>query len=213
MPNIEHIPDHVQQGVDLLISQYKDRYYITQLLKARLQGIQNIEDAGFVLLYCFLLDTAVGDQLDTLGKIVGQARGSFTDDVYRLLVKGSIARNISTGKTPDLTSLLGIIDPEAVLTETYSASIRIISGLDFLADGNWELASVYVDLVTKTKAAGISYEIQDLSGIGVSEDGIILGDVENFIPASVGYLSDIDDITGLPVVTTNSGLLTNLITP
>jgi len=43
------------------------------------------------------IDEAQGKSLDELGANVGQARGKTTDEIYRVLIRGKIARNTSDG--------------------------------------------------------------------------------------------------------------------
>jgi hypothetical protein len=70
----------------------------------------------------FDLDTAIGDQLDIIGEIVGQGRqvdfeptgGSkpiLSDEDYRVLLKAKIAKNMWDGKIDSLQSIWATIFP------------------------------------------------------------------------------------------------------
>lgn len=208
-----HITDHVQQAIDRLVSQYQGRYYITQLLKALTKNVQDLENNIFNVLYCLLIDTADTVRLDILGKIVGQERGAFSDETYRLLILGKISANTSVGKSISVQALLDVIDPMALYYESHAATISIESDLDFIDDGNWELASAYIQLILLTKAAGVSYKIHDSSNLLPGESGIrfsgLYAEREFDLP---GSLADADDGTGESIPTLTSGNFTNLIT-
>jgi len=52
------------------------------------------------------IDAAAGTTLDRIGENVGQDRGSATDEVYRMLIKSKIARNLSTA---DINTIIRVI--------------------------------------------------------------------------------------------------------
>lgn len=66
--------DTVQNGVDLLITEWRDKPVVIGLLKAYLAAIDQIEKSSIQLLEDRALDTAVGVHLDNLGLIIGQPR-------------------------------------------------------------------------------------------------------------------------------------------
>lgn len=203
MPEIKKITDHITQGLSRLISQYKERYYINQLVKSLLTEKQILEDNIYQVLNSVFIENADSARLDVLGKIVGLSRGDFSDSTYRLLIRGKIAQNISGGKTQDVFNLLSVIDPTAEYTEVYPATIRINSGLDF---SDPDLIAAYVNLIVNAKPAGVSFEIFDTSFIS----GNIFRTTHTYdtiVNAWDGSFSDVNDSNGQWIPTANSGVL------
>jgi hypothetical protein len=82
---------------------------ITLLLRAIVGSVQTLEDAFQQLLTERGVDTAVGAQLDVLGRIVGQERAGMLDDDYRRLVRARISVNRSKGTIADVISVADLI--------------------------------------------------------------------------------------------------------
>jgi hypothetical protein len=81
--------------------------------------------------------TAVGVQLDTLGRIVGQTRQGLADAAYRLFIVGRIFVNKADGRWPEFFELLDILG----YTET-------MAGYEYWPAA-FELASTSVDYPTQ----------------------------------------------------------------
>ena len=134
---IAPIVDHVPVGLDLLIEQYKGRPRIEGLLSSWLNRIQELEDAIWTVIDGRIIDTAVGVQLDTLGKLVGQLRGSETDEAYRAFIRARIRANRSLGHPGDLIAV-------TMLATGFSASGVAFTELP---------ATTLIDLLTPTTDA------------------------------------------------------------
>ena len=106
---------------NLLTSEYKLSTKFNMWLVANLSILEDITDLLQAIYTYFDLDTAVGDQLDTVGAIVGAARqvsfqptsGSpiLDDTTYRLLIKATIANNQWDGKIDSLYPIWGSLFP------------------------------------------------------------------------------------------------------
>lgn len=70
---------------------------------------QRFENACIQMLTQRTVDTAVGVQLDLLGKIVGQGRQGLSDDVYRRYIRARVLTNRATGKREELISIAKLI--------------------------------------------------------------------------------------------------------
>lgn len=68
----------------------------TEKYRETLQDLFNILD----------LDNARGKTLDMYGDMVGQARGSATDEQYILMIKAKLMRNLSNGSYPSVLNAL-----------------------------------------------------------------------------------------------------------
>lgn len=79
------------------------------LMTVLMAPFQRFENACFQLLTQRTVDTAVGVQLDVLGKIVGQGRAGLADDVYRRYIRARILTNRATGKREELITIAKLI--------------------------------------------------------------------------------------------------------
>jgi len=120
--------DHEAVGPARLIWKYRvDEPRIQAFLSALLEQLQSIEDLTFDVLVGIWPLTAVGNQLDVLGRIVGQARGELTDAEYRIFILGKIFVNHMNGTLPEFYELLAILGVTETIyaDEGYPAYIRI----------------------------------------------------------------------------------------
>lgn len=91
-------------------------------------GTQQVDDAGLAAQYLWSIDPITDDadspaygigrgvQLDAIGVLVGQQRGSFNDATYRLILRAKIAADRSHGSGDELLRILAAIYPGATLT-------------------------------------------------------------------------------------------------
>lgn len=70
---------------------------------------QSLEGALQQLLTERSVDTAVGAQLDVIGKLVGQVRNGMVDDDYRRYVRARVSVNKSTGITEDIITVTDLV--------------------------------------------------------------------------------------------------------
>src|SRR5688572_13994483 len=100
------IADHVEQGLRLLLDQYKDKPRLTALLSSYLNRVQELEDAAWDVRIKRFVDDAVGAQLDGIGRIVGELRQGRDDVTYRLFILARIRVNLSFGHADDVIDVL-----------------------------------------------------------------------------------------------------------
>lgn len=120
------------------------------------------------------VEKARGKALDDVGSNVGQVRGVATDEVYRILIRSKIARNISTGTINSiinaLSTALNCPKSEIKIIENpddQPACIGLISmPLDYLNKAGLSV-NQFGRIVQKTVSAGI--KVQSLSFGGTFE--------------------------------------------
>lgn len=125
---VEFVSDHEDQGVALLISQFRNKPFIEILVRALMAQVQELEVVFFDLLVKRALDTAVGAQLDVIGRIVGQPRGTFDEDTYRTFLRGRVLVNRSSGTVDQMIELANTLLPDGasiVVREYYPAAFEI----------------------------------------------------------------------------------------
>jgi hypothetical protein len=100
---------HVTDALARLGEQFKSQPNLVAFLTAHVAPLQDIEDALQQLLLERQVDTAIGDQLDALGALVGQARAGLSDDNYRRYVRARIMANRSKAIVEDLLQVARLI--------------------------------------------------------------------------------------------------------
>lgn len=121
------------------------------------------------------IDKAKGTTLDLIGGNVGQKRGAASDDVYRILIKSKIARNLSKS---DINTIIRVIAvalgaeySEVQITEKFNdplepepAAISLLRmPLARLNESGIEL-SQFVQIIQRTVAAGVKVDSIELAG-------------------------------------------------
>lgn len=129
------ITDHYGQGVARLLMQFRaPRPVFHGLLRTFISRYQGLEDTVQQVLSGITIDTAVGGQLDTLGKIVGVKRSGRTDVAYRMRIRLQVLANHSSGSINTLMRLARLILPlPATMTireENHLTTHIIALGLD-----------------------------------------------------------------------------------
>ncbi len=103
------INNHIQQALDRLLEQYRNKPGIEGIIEALGFQIQAMEDALQDVYDKTDVQTAFGATLDLVGTIVGQDRLGFDDDFYRSLILAKIGENVSQGdieRVIEITKLL-----------------------------------------------------------------------------------------------------------
>ena len=168
--------DQTPQGIERLITQWKDKPNVVGLLTSYLESVQGIQDTYQQLNDERGLETAVGVQLDVLGVVVGEARLGRNDDDYRTGIKTRIAINTSDGTEPKLTEALKLltgVDSFSV-RDSYPAAVRIVFELGLEES---ELQPIFDTLDQIVSAAvrpslDAAFELiyDDNNTLGVSQD-------------------------------------------
>jgi predicted DNA-binding protein len=136
---VTRITTHVQDGLDRLSQQYKDRPRILAIHTAIYEQIQDLEDAIFAIdagrqLWNGSSCPAIGQQLDNIGTIVGIDRNGLSDAEYLLFIFGKIAENFSDTTLLSISTVIGYIfqadqvimqelPPAGMLLEAFGSNI------------------------------------------------------------------------------------------
>ncbi len=152
------ITNHADRIVGDLLEQFQGKPRIEALVRVVAAKVQEIEDAFWQLMLERFLDTATGEQLDNLGRIVERERGDLGDEVYRGILRAKIAANLSSGTHPEVVRVAELaIDSattgataEVVLEHPAAATIRVID--QALVAG---LGPHVADLLTIAASSGV----------------------------------------------------------
>jgi hypothetical protein len=103
---------HVAEGLALLPSQFADKANLATLIEIFGNAIQEIESELWGLHSDRRLDNATGALLDDLGKLVGQDRLGYSDDAYRILIRGRVRARRCNGTPDAILAVLEGIEPD-----------------------------------------------------------------------------------------------------
>lgn len=131
-PNVTQITTHVQDALNRLMQQYKNKENIAKFYTAFIEQVQKLENATFVLdagrqLFDGTVTPAIGAQLDVIGEIVGIQRNGLQDDEYILFIFGKIAENFSDTTVPTIVNIISYVfqAQQVKIQEIYPAGIAI----------------------------------------------------------------------------------------
>lgn len=193
---VVELKDQVQEGLDKLITQWKDKPVVVGLLTSYLENIQQVENTFFQLLEERSLETAQGVHLDSIGLLVGELREARLDDGYRKAIKLRIAINKSDGTEPVIRELIKqLTNSETVtITDEFPAAISIkLEGalVDVSSEDILEISNVLATTITARLEFG---KFIDPPFVFEDDDS-----GEGFADASTGGLFGLITDTGLNI--------------
>jgi hypothetical protein len=153
------ITDHADAAKARLIERRK-KPQIKHALDSFNQQTQALEDAIYQLLTERQLNTAIGEQLEGIGEIVGQPRNGLSDDDYRRTLKARVSANNSEGRIEDLIKVTRGIVNDASLSinpeQQFPASVlvRVEGGL--IAGATADLA---IEFLRDTRSGGVQIQL------------------------------------------------------
>ncbi|MEK3727159.1 DUF2612 domain-containing protein [Lysinibacillus sp. FSL W8-0953] len=147
------------------------------------------------------IDDAEGVGLDLIGQNVNQPRGVANDEVYRILLKSKIARNLSDGTIDMIIQVLAIalsVEPKMIKIkekwndpeEPEPAAIKVIElPLTKLNEAGLDPTN-FVRIVQRTVAAGVKVGVIELTGT------FEFSDITNSIDNIAGFGDIYDETIG-----------------
>jgi hypothetical protein len=155
------VVDHVAEGLALLIDQYKGRPRLEGMLRSYLEEIQEFEVAAHQVLNGYIVDNAVGAQLDVIGRVVGQKRKGQSDETFRVYLRARIAANRSRGTTNDLLRVLSLAtsSPDDGWDPTVEYEIPPRAILVFLDGYGIDLAPAVAELLRDAKLTTLRIDV------------------------------------------------------
>jgi hypothetical protein len=155
---VTKITDYEQRMHDDALGQFWDSPVVQAIMNAIAIEIQRFEDVAYDFLTKRLLDNAVGDILDRIGKIARVQRLGRSDDDYRLIIQVAIAARDSDGGAEQLiwiaSNLVGE-DVQYVQEGTMNLSLYYDSD-DTLSD---DLVTELTQLMNIAVSAGVFWQL------------------------------------------------------
>lgn len=129
---------------------------IVKLIRCFVEIIQEREDLYQAMLVAFLVDSAIGVQLDMIGKLVGQGRNGMVDDDYRRYIKARITVNKSDGLIEELITIAKLVvnDEDAYFHLINMGSAELLFRVEDITM-SWSIAEILMEMLTKAVGGGI----------------------------------------------------------
>lgn len=179
---------HVAEGKALLIEQYKKASNVNNLVATYLRPIQDLETVFWAMINGFMIGAAVGDQLDALGALVGEARLGRSDTNYRAAVLLRVRVNRSQGLAEDIIQVANLASGNtAKYYEYYPLGFEVQIDL-------YSTPNVLARMLYSTKAVsslGVLVTTQSTNAVGFNDtNSIIPGWVFDTVAGTTHVLYD-----------------------
>jgi|SRR6185436_1046527 len=150
--------DYIEQGLDRLLEQYKNKPRLQGLIEPWLGWIQKLEDAVWEVITLRYLETGSGAQLDILGKILGAPRANLSDENYRVRLKaqGIILR--TKGNPVDIESLLQLCSPYDFAVTEHAIATLLVELTEPVDVDTFDIFVLWQILI-EAKAGGVRLEL------------------------------------------------------
>lgn len=149
------IANHIQRGLDVLLSQYRRSTKFKGLISAFLKQVQDLENASFACIVNRRLDSAAGVNLDQYGRVFNQPRNGLSDDEYRNVIKVRIAAYRGKGNIKSVTSIAaGLFGVAARYSPLRGPAYTISVIVSSVASA--QFAQTAIDILFLTRPAGVS---------------------------------------------------------
>ena len=207
-------PNYLESAEGKLLSQFKDKPVMKGLLLSALTPLQDTQSSLIEYSINNNLELAIGQVLDVIGKLVGEARGGRSDSSYREGIFNRIVINSSEGTVNEVLEILVLISKGSKhrafehypLTSAYyttgTASKNLARTLTSVSPITSDSVSVYHDPL---EDAFIPCEL-------ITELGILVDNVQNrisnneSISIAVTYLTAIGSVDNDDAILPEQGI-------
>ena len=153
--------DHVAVALSRLLEQFKNKANVVALVTALITPSNDVETELRDLLTKRQVNTAVGAQLDLIGKLVGQPRNGAGDVDYARFIAARIATNNSKSRVEDLISVAKLVINDAL--DTITVERRSVASVVVRVTGNVvtdAVAGICVSFLRDARAAGVKLTLE-----------------------------------------------------
>ena len=214
------LKDSVEIGLGRLIDQFEEKPNVVGTLQSFLENTQNIETEAFEVNTAFDLMTAVGVQLDTIGRLVNELREGRLDDEYRSALLNRVKVNSADGTIANIidivaSSLPNLVDPIAGvnLIEHFPADIHVYvqsvedeslhnlideitpagvtRTMGFIPESGEVLTAQEIEISRRFLFTGAGDQIVTDDGVGGKSDLVVSNIIASLGEVANGYLGEI----------------------
>lgn len=165
--------DHVADGLARLPQQWKNKPNVLALVTIFLQRYNDLEAVFQALLWQRTITNAVGAQLDTIGKIVGQPRNGLDDATYRRYIYARVTTNRSSGVIEDLITVAKLVLNDS--TVTIAMHEMAIESIEAVITGNVvsdAIATILIGFPRSARAAADKLVLKTQPALDAATDFI-----------------------------------------
>lgn len=190
--SLEEKSDHTEEALTYLLQQYKGGVAPTleSLISILVDQLQELEVAAFDVLLLRFQDTADGEQLDVLGRVVGEDRKGRSDDDFRAAITARIKANRSGGTVEDIIGVVLLLTSNSFEIISKPPAAFQIHFSDALSDDD---ATNIALMVKASRLAGVNCQL--IYNNGDDDDVLTLGD-STLSSSSTQGLADVSKTTG-----------------
>lgn len=152
---------HVAHAFSRLLDQFKDKARLKKLIEILLRPFQELDDVVWDFYINRRLDTAIGAQLDLIGKIVKEKRNGLADEDYRSFLRIKIRVLLSRGTGPDIMQICTLI--LGLAGYTYKEYFPAAQVVEVLSSPTFDL-TILKRFLVRAKAGGTRLDLVDGSG-------------------------------------------------
>lgn len=158
---VAQVTTYAADGVALLPRALRDKPRVLGLLAAWTRQLQELETALWALL-TDTLETAVGAQLDQLGRLLLEPRRALDDDSYRAVLRAAVLARKSTGTAADLCAVLAAMLGAGTFTYAEGGAYVQLSPVDPVPFD----ATAAIAVLRLAKAGGVRLELLAPAALG-----------------------------------------------
>lgn len=103
------LPDRGQIAIDMMPSRFRNKSKVQRLLRALCDPMQDVEQALSDLAVKRAVDTAEGEQLRVIARLVGQPVLDLEEELFRSVIKARITANRSSGLGGEILKIARLV--------------------------------------------------------------------------------------------------------
>lgn len=158
--------DHTAAALRRLVTQFQ-KPNMKAMVRAFVAPLQDLEQAIVDCLTNRTIDDAIGEQLNVLGRIVGQEQVDVTDTTYRSLVRARIPANKSEGLGKDVLLVVRLVLTDySGQEEVVAAGVMSLQIVDRLR-AEFALIVNAIDLPQDLAALVVEQFLREITGTGI----------------------------------------------
>lgn len=157
--SIDYVSDWVARIRTHLYTQFGDLPNLDAVAALLGRQFQDLEDALQGILTITSIEDSSGVQLDVIGKILGQTRGSLSDSVYRAYLRARILVNKSDGTSGDLYDVVNAMTQNENHLRVTNSPIRAFA-LRIYGPISIDLANAIVLFIGRAKEAAAAGNVE-----------------------------------------------------
>lgn len=179
--------DFQAKALDFEVTQFKDKPKSLALLYAIMDQLQEADATAIQIAEALDVQTAVGLQLDKLGRIVQLAREGREDDEYRAAIIAKIVINMGSGTVEDIIFAVRTVcgTPKVSVYELPNTAIYVAVQVPYTNEERIE------PMISLVKAAGVALDYVVAVGPSVGSEDYTVADIAEMLTLTELVVGDL----------------------